>query len=136
MIQSRKDDSTKKVKATLQVLKTYIKKRKPLNLTAIAKEAGVSLKFLYTNPVVSAKIKEIQGMPINTTTENTELVIKSLKKQLEETRKQVADLTNELTDENGIPYKELYEQEKAKRIELENKLKDRFDPFTGLPISG
>ena len=65
---------------------------------------------------------------------NNSLIV--LKKQIEEYKKQVAALNKELTGDGGLTYKELYEQEKLKRIELEHKLKDRFDPFTGLPIAG
>ena len=92
----------------------------------IAKEADVSEKFLYTNPVVKEKIQEMQGMPVNTCTENLEVVIKSLRKQLEEKQKMIDQLTSD-----SPTYKELYEQEKARRIELENQLMDRYDPFTG-----
>ena len=132
MIQARKEDSAKKVEAVMRVLDRYCKKHIPLNLQAIAREADVSVKFLYSNPVVNERIKELQGMPANTSAENLDVVIKSLKKQLDEKQKIIDQLSSDI----NLNYKELYEQEKARRIELENQLMERYDPFTGLPKAG
>lgn len=136
MIQSRKQESSAKVNAVLSVLDKYKRNKKRLDIRAIAAEANVSTKFLYTNPVVKEKIKELQGMPVNTSEENKDIIIKSLKKQLEACQKKIEDLTNQLAGEDGTSYKELYEQERSKCKALEQKLMDRFDPFTGLPKAG
>ena len=132
MIQARKEASAKKVEAVMRVLDRYCKKHIPLNLQAIANEAGVSVKFLYSNTVVNERIKELQGMPANTSAENLDVVIKSLKKKLDEKQKTIDQLSADI----NLNYKELYEQEKARRIELENQLMERYDPFTGLPKAG
>lgn len=101
-------------------------------MRGIAKEAGVSVKFLYDNPVIREKIKELQGMSVNTSEENTEIIIKSLKKQLEEKQKEI----DKLLADKSPNFRELYEQERERRIELEHQLMERFDPFTGLPKAG
>ena len=56
MIESRKKDSAQKVEAVLCVMEKYKKKKTPFTIRGLAKEAGVSVKFLYDNPVTSKKI--------------------------------------------------------------------------------